>query len=291
MNFFAHKNHVVCLWLILSVLFIFPSCVTTQEDILYLNNQIKALNNRVTRLQESMDKKISTGLDPMRESQAETGAEIDKIKVEIQNISGRVADNHQLVKRAIERDLTEQDSLKASLPELKRGVAELESKVKHLYGYLGLEPTGEIGQQAAPKGPQKAAPPPAGRDRAQSSEKELYDDTLGAYKEGKYEEAIVGFRGFVKKYPKSDLADNAQFWIGECYMALKQHEQAILAYQEVIKKYPKGNKVPNALLRQALAFYEIKDKTSSRLLLKRIIKKYPRSSEAKIAKAKLKTIK
>jgi TolA-binding protein len=49
--------------------------------------------------------------------------------------------------------------------------------------------------------------------------------------------------------------------------------------------------VPNAMLRQALAFYEIKDKISSKLLLKKIIKKYPNSSEAKIAKIKLKTFK
>jgi len=74
-------------------------------------------------------------------------------------------------------------------------------------------------------------------------------------------------------------------------MILKQYEQAILAFQRVIKKYPKGNKVPNAILRQALAFYEIKDKTSAKLLLKKLIKKYPKSNEAKIAKAKLRTIK
>jgi TolA-binding protein len=59
----------------------------------------------------------------------------------------------------------------------------------------------------------------------------------------------------------------------------------------VIKKYPQGNKVPSAMLRQGQAFYQIKDKISSRLLLKKIIKKYPNSSEAKIAEAKLKTMK
>ena len=74
-------------------------------------------------------------------------------------------------------------------------------------------------------------------------------------------------------------------------MTLKQFEKAILSYQEVIKKYPKGNKVANAMIRQALAFYEIKDKTSARLLLKKVIKQYPKSNEAKIAKAKLKTMK
>jgi len=70
-------------------------------------------------------------------------------------------------------------------------------------------------------------------------------------------------------------------------MALKQYEHAILAFQVLIKKYPKGNKVPKAVLRQALAFYEIRDKTSARLLLRKLIMKYPKSSEAKIAKAKL----
>jgi TolA-binding protein len=79
--------------------------------------------------------------------------------------------------------------------------------------------------------------------------------------------------------------------VGEAHMGLKQYEQAILAFQRVIKKYPKGNKVPNAILRQALAFYEINDKTSSKLLLKKLIRQFPNSSEAKIARGKLKAMK
>jgi len=120
-----------------------------------------------------------------------------------------------------------------------------------------------------------------------SPEKRLYDVNLALYRDEKYEEAIAGFKKFIKKFPKSLLADNAQYWVGESYMALKQYEQAILAFQVVIKHYPKGSKVPNAILRQAISFYEIKDRTSSRLLLKKLILKYPKSSEAKIAKAKL----
>jgi tol-pal system protein YbgF len=87
------------------------------------------------------------------------------------------------------------------------------------------------------------------------------------------------------------LADNAQFWVGESFMALNQYEQAILAYQKVIKNYPKGNKVPNAMLRQALAFHEIKDDISAKLLLRKVVKNYPDTSEAKIAEAKLKSFK
>jgi tol-pal system protein YbgF len=286
-----NKNFAVKHCLILFFLLFFSSCVTTKEDVLFLNNQIVALNAKVNK----MDSKISGDLDAIRENQAESVAETDKIKAEIQDMSGRVADNRELVRRAVERDTTEQDAMKATVHDLNRRIAELETKVTQIYEYLGLEGTAWVPQQDALKPPLTVKEPakqlPVIEKKDVLSDKEFYDKTLTIYKEGKYEEAVTGFKDFIKKYPKSDLADNAQFWIGESHMALKQYEQAILAYQGVIKKYPKGNKVPNAMLRQALAFYEIKDTKSSRILLKRIIKNYPGSNEAKIAEAKLKTIK
>lgn len=95
----------------------------------------------------------------------------------------------------------------------------------------------------------------------------------------------------MRTHPKSDQAENAQFWVGESHFALRQYEQAILAYQEVIKNFPKGNKVANATLRQGMAFLEINDKTSAKLLLDKVVKNYPNTSEAKIAQQKLTTLK
>jgi len=286
-----NKNFAVKHCLVLFSLLLLSSCITTREDVLYLNNQIVALNAKVNK----MDEKISADLDAIHESQAESVAQTDKIKGEIQDISGRLADNRELVRRTVERDTTEQDAMKATVHDLSRRIAELEARVKQIYEYLGLEGTLGVPEQGSLKPPSGAKEPaktfPVTEKKGVLSDKAFYDKTLKTYKEGKYEEAVTGFKNFIKKYPKSDLADNAQFWTGESYMALKQYEQAILAYQGVIKKYPKGNKVPNAMLRQALAFYEIKDKKSSRILLKRIMKKYPGSNEAKIAKAKLKIIK
>ena len=121
-------------------------------------------------------------------------------------------------------------------------------------------------------------------------DQKLYDINMALYRGGKYEEAIVGFKNFIKKYPKSRLADNAAFWIGESYMSLKQYEKAILAFQKVIKKYPRGNKVPTARLKQSQAFYELNDKVSAKLLLRKLIKIYPKSNEAKIARSRLKSM-
>ena len=288
------KNVISKAGLLIVTLLLFSSCVTTEETILRIDRQDKqivALNSRTDKLSKELDSKLKS----IREKQAEIEVEIDKMRGETQGLSGRAEDNRLLVKRAIERDTTEQDVINTKLTDLNQHIGELDLVVKKLHEYLRLEPSKVLTKQDQKIGPTQTRvpiqPPQDMEEKLVSDEKNLYEQTLTKYREEKYEEAALGFKDFLKEYPKSDLADNAQFWIGECYMAMKQYEQAILAYQEVIKKYPKGNKVPNAMLRQALAFYEIKDKISSKLLLKKIIKKYPKSSEAKIAKIKLKTFK
>jgi len=290
------------LGIIIGSLLFFTSCVT-QKEFLYLNDQIVALNKRVNSLQETTESKLDPKMISIREQQAKTDVEMDRIREEMRNVSGRLDENNHLVKRAIERDTTAQDDMRVNVTDLQERISELETKVNRINAYLGLKVDArqEEGQDLKkmprvaqiPMRQAKVAkkPVPDIKQPEVSPEKRLYDLTLELYREEKYEEAIAGFKNFVKKFPKSELADNAQYWVGESYMALKQYEQAILAFQGVIKKYPKGNKVPNAILRQALAFYEIKDKTSAKLLLKKLIKKYPKSSEAKIAKTKLRTMK
>jgi len=281
------------LLIVFSIVFL-CSCVYDKE-FTYLNDQIIALNKRVTKLQESSGGDIDSRLNSIHSRQADVGIEIDQLKREIEGLSGRVEENEQIVKRAVERDLDEEDTMRSGLAELSQKVAELEILVKRQHQHLGLKPMPMQEDREQVKGAlerEETRPERPGiLAEPKSIELELYDISLASFKEGKFEEAMEGFKGLLKKHPKSDRADNAQFWIGECHMALKQYEQAILAYQEVIKKYPEGNKVPNAMLRQAIAFFELKDKTSTRLLLKKIINKYPNSSEAKIAQKKLEALK
>lgn len=306
---FLDKKHFIRLGLFLAIL-VLSSCVTPEEKV-YLNNQIVSLNSRVNRLETSdkglsrdfdsgfqslhqKQKKINSNLESVRDRQAENVAEMGRIRTQMQTLVGRAEENSYLVKRTVERDTTEQDEIKIKLSELMERFEKFEASVQHLNSYLGLEsgsPDARKGLASPVRERKTYRPPlPVVGKKPVSPDKRLYELTLKLYRDGKYEEAIEGFRNFLKKFPKSDLGDNAQFWTGESYMALKQYEQAILAYQNVIKKYPKGNKMLNAMLRQAQAFYELKDKTSSKILLKKIIKRYPKSREAKIAKKRLKKI-
>ena len=271
------------------------SCVTDQKVV---DSQIRALNEKIDHLKEMTDMRfnseVDTKLTSIREQQADTEVRIGKLMTEVQKLSGQFDENNRLVQLSSERDLNSQEDLKMFLTEMDRRLNMEEKKTKELYAYLGLEASPHAFKE---KTQQDSAPVSQAEEKAQEPvvtvppDQKLYELNLSLYREEKFDEAISGFKNFLSKYPKSDFSDNAQFWIGECYMALGQFEQAILAYQDVMKKYGKGNKVPGSMLRQAIAFYEIKDKTSAKLLLNKLIKQYPKSKEADIAKKKLETIK
>jgi tol-pal system protein YbgF len=263
------------------------ACVYDNE-MTYLNDQVTALNKRVKSLEEGRGRDV----EGVRSGQVGMRSEMDQMQGEIRRVSGRTEENERLIKRAFEKDLGDQDAVRTKVKELSDKVAELETKVKGQPERLGAESPAVQEKKGQEQVASKPAEPVTGAPEAvKNKEVELYEKALRSFREGKYEESIDGFKSFAKTYPKSDRADNAYFWIGDSYMALKQYEQAILSFQDVVKKYPKGNKVPNALLRQAQAFLEIKDKTSAEVLFKKVIKSYPGTSEATIAQKKLDALK
>jgi tol-pal system protein YbgF len=271
-------------FVLLGMLLFLSSCLY-DNDIAYLNDQVVALNRRVKSLEDALDTKVRSGQVNLR-------TDIDGVEEQVRRLNGRIEENERLLKRAVERDLGDQDAMRSSVGTMSERMATLESTVEQHHRYLNLPPgQTKPGQSVETPPAVKPETPPTAAVEPKSRETELYDKSIALYRDGKYEEAVEGFRTFLKTFPKSDRADNAHFWIGESYMALKQYEQAILAYQEVIKNYPKGNKVPSALLRQGFAFLEIKDQTSAKLLLNRVVKNHPNSSEAKIAQKKLETLK
>jgi tol-pal system protein YbgF len=105
-----------------------------------------------------------------------------------------------------------------------------------------------------------------------------------------YRIAIGRFKDFQKKHPKSNLAANAQYWIGESHYALREFDQAIIEFDAVRTKYPEAAKVPAALLKQAYAFAELGEKSNARLLLQEVVEKYAQTPEATQAKQKLKAL-
>jgi tol-pal system protein YbgF len=182
----------------------------------------------------------------------------------------------------LQKVATEEESRAADLKRLEKAVQSHLDRIVRIEEYLGLEPSeklvsSETGQEGTIE---------EGEEIRETPE-ELYRRAKELFDQGEYENARELFRSFVNQFPKSKVADNAQFWLGEIYYREKWYEKAILEYQKVIENYPDGNKTPSALLKQGFAFLNLNDKANARLILKELIRKFPDSNEARVAKNKL----
>ncbi len=136
--------------------------------------------------------------------------------------------------------------------------------------------------------PPKPAPAPAGEAGPElSAPADLYRRAFNAYREGRYGPAILDFEEFVARYPTHEYADNAQYWIGECYYSQGQYEQAIVEFQKVVDRYAHEAKAPDALLKIGLSYERLGDPGKARVFWSRVVERYPESEAAREARKKL----
>jgi tol-pal system protein YbgF len=119
---------------------------------------------------------------------------------------------------------------------------------------------------------------------------DIYNMALTDFQRGNYELAIRQFTQYLEYFPASDLADDAQYWIGDCYYNQRQYTQALEAFDQVLKKYPKSNKIPATLLRIGFTRLAQNDAKTARTYLQRVIAEYPGSEEATLARMRLDTL-
>jgi tol-pal system protein YbgF len=267
-------------WLVLAAaVALFGGCAAMDQDarINFLEGQMKDV------LEKSAEWGVTS--KDFRFKMADYTAQLDSLHSQIQSLNGRL---EEMESGATPREhpIFSQQGVIDEIYSLKERVAFLESKVAELQAGL-LTGEGAPPQVTAPQ-PVVSAP---SKPPAVVSEKALYDEAMASLKKKQYDKAIRGFRKFIKKYPRHDLADNAQYWIGEAYYAQRKYEESIIEFEEVIQQYPKGDKVPAALLKEGLAFHRLKDDSPARQILNKLIENYPNSEEAGIAKRSLQEIK
>jgi len=127
--------------------------------------------------------------------------------------------------------------------------------------------------------------------KTEASRKLLYEEAFSELTQKNYQLAKKIFEQYLKKYPKGDLADNAQYWIGECMFAMGDYEKSILEFQKVVEKYPRGNKVPAAILKQGIAFMNLKAYADAQAFFELLIDKHGKTPEALHAKERLSEVK
>lgn len=227
----------------------------------------------------------------LRHQSAGLRAKIEALNEDIRALNGRIEELEHLLNRQKQMEAEGIKAEEERVEKLAKSTKTNDERIYRIEQYLNFEPSAQKAPATKTDEETVAKIIPAGEVKTELSEDEIYRMAKQAFDQGDSDGARKKFQELIEKFPKSERADNAQFWIGEIYYREKWYEKAILEYQKVIENYPKGNKVPASLLKQGLAFLNLGDKNNSRLILEELIKKHPKSNEAKIAKDKVESFK
>jgi tol-pal system protein YbgF len=121
----------------------------------------------------------------------------------------------------------------------------------------------------------------------QSEEKAAYQAAFDTLKEGRYKQAKTELSAFLKKFPNSSYAGNAQYWLGEAQYVTRNFEQGIIEFERVINNYPTSNKLPDAMLKLGYTFYELKQFPQAKSILRDLRDRFPTSTAARLATKRL----
>jgi tol-pal system protein YbgF len=269
--------------------------IELQRDVTSLLQGQKDLQTQMTQdhtiqktlIEQSSDNvnKLGSTMSSLEKSvqdvQANSGARLDTMSTQVQGLS----DNLEEIKSRLGK-------VNQQLVDLQNSVQNIDSRIS------GGGPINTPPPSSSPSG--SAMPPSAGPSAASSmpansssagpppSADTLYSNGLRDITSGKYDLARAEFQDYLKYYGDTDLASNAQFYLGEIAYTQKQYQQAIEEYDRVLNNYPKSFKLAPARLKKGMALIELGQQNPGVKELREVVKRYPGTEEERRARAKLK---
>jgi tol-pal system protein YbgF len=241
------------------------------QDHTVMKTLVEQANDNVGKLNATM----SSVQKSVQDVQANSGARLDTMSTQVQGLS----DNLEEIKSRLGK-------LNQQLVDLQNTVQGIDAKVSG--GAPSSVPSNAPGASSngatagAASSTLAGGPPP--------SADTLYSNGLRDITSGKYDLSRSEFQDYLKFYGDTDLASNAQFYLGEIAFSQKQYDQAVVEYDKVLTNYPKSFKTAPAHLKKGFALIDLGQKQAGIKELREVIKRYPKTDEDQRARAKLKEL-
>lgn len=244
--------------------------------------RLQAVESRVAELSRRLDAVNLTGMDQdnlrLRDDLRQVRGEMERLRYEFDQAQKRSREQYIDLDRRLQRF---ENPGAAGVAGAGSVGAKVESS-----GTVTTPPAAPPQSSPAVEG----VPPPvtiSSGSGASPEEEGAYLTAFDALKNGKYDEAIRGFRSLLEKWPQGRYADNALYWSGEAYYVKRDYKSALSAFQAVLQRFPTSPKGPDAMLKAGLTQIDLKQEAEGRATLQRLVETYPQSNAARLAQQRL----
>ncbi len=220
-------------------------------------DQINATNRAVTVLDDSLRGRIDEG---MAKPMATVGSKVDSMSEDYRYVRETVAEINSRLNR-----------LSTQVSDLDNALRMMQAPPPPPGGAPGLEPS--------------ATAPPQGL-----TAKSLYDDAMRDRTGGNFDLALRQFNDYLTWFPATDLAPNAQYFIGEILFAQKNYDAALQAFDAVLERFPRNAKTNDARFMKGRTLVEKGERNAGADEFRALISEAPNSDVAGQARTQLRRL-
>jgi tol-pal system protein YbgF len=244
-----------------------------QEQTQQLVITLAAVNQALAESLEAINARLDQASETSRQTAADQKLIIDSIGEGVRVVRERSNDTN-----------VRMGELREELEALRLTVQTLQQAV--LAPPPVVDPDAPIDPDAPAPAPLPSAPLPL-PSTAGLSPTRLYETARADYFAGQWTSAVSGFGAFLRAFPRSEQADDAQFHIGETHYAQNEWAQAIAAYNQVIENYVGTNAVPDAFYKRGLAEEHLSEMDAARASWEAVAENFPESDAGRLARQNL----
>jgi tol-pal system protein YbgF len=277
-------------------------CLTTSTSDDPVANTIYDMHRKVSRL----DKELGGTVEHLNETAADLGVRVNESNTQAREVQSMVEENQRKLEQverkldSLTRTLYEQFgiTMPSGTPSTGWGNSPGQSYV--VPGEVQVEPpkvntpTGSLTPEPDPlahtDGTVAGTETPVAAEASQLDPVPAYNKAMEAYQRDQFEEALKLFSDFSQRYPDSEIADNAQFWKGECLYNLGRYEECVAEFEKLRTDFPDSAKVPYGMFNQAAAHLKLGQQARAFALLEDLVENYPMTPAAARARSKLKEV-
>jgi tol-pal system protein YbgF len=244
-------------------------------DLRMLQLQTQALQAQLAALADAL-KVVSTRLDEQAGATRKTAADA---RVQVDAVAGDL----RVVREKVDETNVRLSSLSQEVEALRLAQVQMVATLPRTVP--ADTPTGEPAPQ--PGQPPTAPTTPTGVPSPGMSPQRMFESARADYYAGQWGLAIQGFETYLRTFPKTDLADDAQYYIGETQYMAHDYQSAVAAYDRLFATYPTSNTLPDAYYKRGLALNTLGQVPQARESFEFVVKNYPDSDAGRLAKQAL----
>ena len=232
--------------------------------------------------------------------QVELQAAIAALTETLKAINGRVDEQSAATRKGFADQALKLDQFASEQRVVREGVSENNVRISQLsqeveavrlsipqFPAPAPAPVDPTADPAATPGVPTTPPPPPTAVGPGTTPSRLFNTAQADYYAAQWDLCVSGFDMYLRTFPKSELAHEAQFYIGECQSQSGKFQDAVSAYNQVIATYPRSTSAANAYYKRGLALERLGQPDRARESYEAVMKNFPESDAARLAKQNL----